>query len=253
MARLGKVLAIAAAKGGTGKTTTAVNLAAALAVTARVTLADLDPQASATLALGQVPTSDPWTAAPIALQLDGFPADALELRPGGRALALGGRDQAARHVAGVYARTPPDVGRTSDVGYSVMVLDCPPGLTPLTLAALEAADVVLVPVEASPLALPGLLDIDAVIGSLTRKPILRVVLVRVNERRILTADVRERIRTDYGGALYRTEIPEDVRAAEAPGYGLPVTLYAPHSRAALAYIELARSVRRDLTGKLVTV
>lgn len=247
MSRLGKVLAIAAAKGGTGKTTTAVNLAAALAVTARVTLADLDPQASATLALGQVPTSDPWNAAPIALQLDGFPADALELRPGGRALALGGRDQAARHVAGGWMSKP------RDVATCVTVLDCPPGLTPLTLAALEAADVVLVPVEASPLALPGLLDIDAVIGSLTRKPILRVVLVRVNERRILTADVRERIRTDYGGALYRTEIPEDVRAAEAPGYGLPVTLYAPHSRAALAYIELARSVRRDLTGKLVTV
>ena len=101
--------------------------------------------------------------------------------------------------------------------------------------------------EASPLALPGLADVAAVVETLTPRPRLRVALVRVQARRQLTGDVRERIEADYRGALYGAEIPEDVRAAEAPGFGLPVTLYAPRSRASESYLELAGAVRRDLT------
>jgi chromosome partitioning protein len=260
------VLTIAGAKGGVGKTTTAVSLAAILAARQAVTLEDLDPQASATLALGQTPPADPWTAEP--LELAGLPA-LFTLRPGGRALAMGTADRVRTHLARSLDRGPAGrlgSGRTvvgvagNTVGNTVTgagllrnvepggltVRDCPPGLSPLTVAAIEGADLVLVPLEASPLALPGLADVAAIVASLPSPPRLRAVLVRVNPRRILTGDVRDRIRADYPGALYAEEIPEDVRAAEAPGFGLPVTVYAPSSRSALAYGQLARAVVRDL-------
>lgn len=229
-----RVIAIAGAKGGTGKTTTAVNLAAALAERGeRVALQDLDPQASATLALGIDATPDPWTAAPRSLELDGLP-EPLTLRPGGRLLMLAGERDAGALLD------------NSGESWDALVYDCPPGLDRLALAAIEAADLVLVPLEATPLALASLSDVAALLPG-SRRTRLRAVLVRSNPRRILTADVRERVERTYRGALYGTQIPEDVRAAEAPGHGLPVTVYAPSSRAAAAYRELAREVLADLT------
>ena len=114
------------------------------------------------------------------------------------------------------------------------------------LAALGAADLVLVPLQATPLALASLTDVAAVLERLSAPPELRAVLVQVNRRRRLTADVRRRVREVFPGVLYRTLVPEDVKAAEAPGYGLPVGRYAGWSRAAKAYRQLAREVEKDL-------
>ena len=200
----------------------------------RVTLLDLDPQSSATLACGQEPSPDPWQEASRVLELDGIPEGALEIVPGGRALAQGTLER-VHHLL-----------EATGEGRDFVIADTPPGLSPLTLAAIAAASLVLVPVEATPLALTGLGDVAAVVSSLPRPPRLRALLVRVNERRLLTRDVREQLRAAYGRELYRVEVPEDVRAAEAPGFGLPVPCYAPRSRAAEAYAELAPAVLRDL-------
>ncbi len=222
------VLTIAGAKGGTGKTTTAVNLAAELAVRGRrVALQDLDPQASATLALGAEPAEDPFSARSADL------GGGLLLHPAGRSLALAGEPEARALLNG-----KPDA--------ELLVVDCPPFLGALTIAALGAADLVLVPLQATPLALASLTDVAAVLERLREPPELRAVLVQVNIRRRLTRDVRRRVREVFPGVLYRTQVPEDVKAAEAPGYGLPVGRYAGWSRAAKAYRQLAREVARDL-------
>lgn len=225
-----KVLTIAGAKGGTGKTTTAVNLAAELAaLVGTVELQDLDPQASATLALGRSPAT-----APLEADVEDV-GSGLRLRPGGRALALAGERE-------VRARL--EDGRGSAA--ALLVVDCPPFLGALSMAALAAADLVLVPLQPTPLALASLTDVAALLRELGRTPRLRAVLVQVNPRRLLTGDVRTRIEEVYPGSLYATEIPEDVKAAEAPGFGQPVGQYAAWSRAAGAYRELAGEVFRDL-------
>ena len=230
------VLTIAGAKGGTGKTTTAVNLAAELALGGRrVALQDLDPQASATLALGAEPAEDPFSAEPRNFPpAGGFDGDGkLLLCPAGRSLALAGEPEARALLNGK---------RDAEL----LVVDCPPFLGALTIAALGAADLVLVPLQATPLALASLTDVAAVLERLSAPPELRAVLVQVNIRRRLTGDVRRRVREVFPGVLYRTLVPEDVKAAEAPGYGLPLSRYAGWSRAAAAYRQLAREVEKDL-------
>ncbi len=228
------VLTIAGAKGGTGKTTTAVNITAELALGGRrVALQDLDPQASATLALGVEPVEDPFSAEPVAFPNGTRTRGGGLLYPAGRSLALAGEPEARALLNG-----RPDA--------ELLVVDCPPFLGALTIAALGAADLVLVPLQATPLALASLTDVAAVLERLREPPELRAVLVQVNTRRRLTRDVRRRVREVFPGVLYRTLVPEDVKAAEAPGYGLPVGRYAGWSRAAKAYRQLAREVEKDL-------
>jgi len=223
----GFTLAVVGAKGGTGKTTTAVSLAVALASSRRpVLLHDLDGQASASLALGHLPATDPLT--------ESWTEDAslhLRLLRGGRGLA-GAPIQALRHTLEAHASDAP-----------LRVLDTPPVLGPATLAAVEAANLIIVPLAPNPLELPTLRDVAAIPGVRDR---LRAVLVRVHPRRRLSADVAALIEEEYPGVLYRTHIPEDVRAAEAPGYGTPLLTYAPKSKAALAYLALAAEVERDM-------
>lgn len=230
-----QVLTVAASKGGVGKTTTTLNLGYLLARRGvRVSLLDLDPQSSLTLAFGEAPSASPWEERSRLLELEGLEPGALELIPAGRALALGTVERVRRLIE-----------RASE-GRDLLVVDTPPGLTPLSVAALELASLVLVPLEASPLALPGLADVAAVVEGLTPPPALRVVLSRVHPRRILTDDVRTQLAASYAGALYDVAIPEDVRCAEAPGFGLPVTLYARRATSAAAYERLARAVAKDL-------
>jgi chromosome partitioning protein len=226
-------LTVCGAKGGTAKTTTAVTLAVELAALGRrVLLYDLDPQASATLALGMEPVAAPLEAEPVAIGEGGR----LRLRPGGRAL----EDLTAAEARELLAR--------EDAGVDVRVLDLPPRLGGLAVEALRVSALVLVPLRPSPLDLPAFRDVAALVASMEDPPRLRAVLTQVHSRRLLTRDVAEYLEAQGAGVLYGAQIPEDVRAAEAPGYGQAVTLYAPSSRAAEAYRELAREVAEDLTA-----
>lgn len=229
-----RILAVTGAKGGTGKTTTAVNLAAALgSMGYRVELRDLDPQASATRALGQVPTEDPLGARAIPLRHARLPDGYLILRPAGRSLIR--VEQSGASANGLVAPH-------AYWGAHVLVLDCPPALGNLTMAALGAADVALVPIEASPLATVALEDLEVTLRELPRRPALRAVWTRMQGRRRLSAETRERIEARFAATLCATAIPEDVRAAEAPGKELPLTLYAPSAVASGAYESLAREM-----------
>ena len=233
-----RVLAVTGAKGGTGKTTTAVNLSAAFAALGhRVELRDLDPQASATRALGQPPEADPVTARPLPLRHQLLPSGMLLLRPAGRSLI-----QVEQGV-----RTPGDLvkphwGWNADL----LILDCPPALGALTMSALAVAHVALVPVEATPLAFFGLRDLKEALAEIEGRPKLRAVLTRLQRRRNLTGDMRSRLEAEFPGVLCESEIPEDVRAAEAPGAELPITLHAPGAPSSRAYVELASEVEKLL-------
>lgn len=235
-----RILAVTGAKGGTGKTTTSVNLAAALgSMGYRVELRDLDPQASATRALGQPPADDPLTVRAVPLRHTRLPDGFLILRPAGRSLIR------------VEQGNSPANGLVTPHAYwgaHLLLIDCPPALGNLTMAALAAADVALVPIEASPLATVALRDLAAMLSDLPAadRPVLRAVWTRMQGRRRLSAETRERIEAEFPGTVCDTAIPEDVRAAEAPGQELPLTLYAPNAAASTAYEELAREIAVSL-------
>jgi len=227
-----RTLTVCGAKGGTAKTTTAVTLAAELAALGfTVHLFDLDPQASATLALGVEPVGAPLDAEPVPIGEGGR----FQLWPGGRALE-----------ALTVAQARELLGR--EEGADVRVLDLPPRLGGVAVEALRVSALALVPLRPSPLDLPAFRDVASLLSGMEPTPTLRAVLTQVHGRRRLTRDVADYLENSAPGSLYRTQIPEDVRAAEAPGYGLAVTVYAPSSRAAAAYRELAREIVEDLRG-----
>lgn len=218
-------LTVAGLKGGVAKTTSAVTVAAGMAEAGYlVRLVDLDPQASATLSLGLAPATEPLRSVPV--RVDSV-AGSLELLRGGRSLATLDDTAATSFLA------------QAGGGAEVMVVDTPPALSPLTIAALRAATAVLAPLEPTPLAIPSLRDLEALLGSLEAPPALWALLVRVQARRTLTADVEALLEEEFPGVLVGS-IPEDVRAAEAPGYGLPLLAYARSSRAAEAYSDLVK-------------
>lgn len=229
-----RTLTVAGLKGGVGKTTSAVNLAAELAARGwRVRLLDLDPQASATLSLGVEPAADPFGALPVVVELD-LERGSLEVAPGGRALARADEARAGQHIE--------NAGR----GVELLVVDTPPTLSPLMLAALKATDAVLAPVEATPLSLPSLRDLGDLLASLDAPPRLLALLVRVQARRTLTGDVEELLAREFPHANLPVTVPEDVRAAEAPGFGVPLLRHARSSRAGVAYRQAAELLEEAL-------
>ena len=233
---MGRTLVVAGLKGGVAKTTTAVSLAAAWAMEGRrVLLVDLDPQASSSLAVGQQPAPDPLRTDPIPVHMPGADGT-LELLAGGRSWTRARQREVERHLARV---------RMND---ALTVVDTPPSYSPLTAAALRAADVVLAPVECTPLSIPSLRDLSSLIESQADPPALRALLVRVQRRRLLTGEVADLIGADFPGVLVDVVVPEDVRAAEAPGHGVPLCLYAARSRAAEAYHQCATLLGKDLWG-----
>jgi chromosome partitioning protein len=242
----GRVYALANQKGGVGKTTTAINLAACLAEAGERTLVvDLDPQANATSGLGERANGSssldlldgiplPRLAKPTRFaRLDLVPAKA-ELA--GAAVELSRRGDGERYLADALTSATDD--------YAFVFVDCPPSLGPLTVNALAAADRVLVPVQAEYYALEGLAQL---VGSVElvrsrlnpRLALGGVLLTMVDRRTRLAADVAAEVRRHFGELVFRASVPRSVRVAEAPSHGLPVTAYDRASAGADAYWKVA--------------
>jgi chromosome partitioning protein len=240
-----KVYAFANQKGGVGKTTTAVNLAACLAEAGeRALVIDLDPQANATSGLGMSANGsssyDLLDGAPLADLVKPTAFENLFLVPSkqelaGAAVELSRRDDGDRYLAQALEHTD---------GFDFVLLDCPPSLGPLTVNALAAADRVIVPVQAEYYALEGLAQLVQSINLIKarlnpRLEIAGVLLTMADGRTRLSADVEAEVRRHFGELVFTAVVPRSVRVAEAPSHGLPVTHYDRRSRGAEAYWKVA--------------
>ena len=243
---MGRVYAIANQKGGVGKTTTAINLAACLAEAGeRSLVVDLDPQANATSGLGErangTSSIDLLDGAPLRELAKPTRFENLDLVPAkpdlaGTAAELARRGDAERYLAEALA--------TANGDYAFVFVDCPPSLGPLTVNALAAADRVIVPLQAEYYALEGLAQlvrsIDLIRARLNpRLAIAGVVLTMVDRRTRLAADVDAEVRRHFGNLVFNASVPRSVRVAEAPSHGLPVTAYDRRSAGADAYWKVA--------------
>ena len=242
----GRIIALANQKGGVGKTTTAINLAACLAEAGeRALLVDLDPQANATSGLGEkangVSSFDLLDGAAIAEIARPTRFQNLELVPARPDLA-GAAVELSRHVDGErYLQSSLDGARES---YGYVFLDCPPSFGTLTVNALAAADSVIVPVQAEYYALEGL---SQLLGSIElvkarlnpRLSVAGLLLTMVDSRTRLAQDVEREVRTHFGDLVFRTTVPRSVRLAEAPSHGLPAIAYDRRSAGADAYWKVA--------------
>jgi chromosome partitioning protein len=242
----GRVYAVANQKGGVGKTTTAVNLAACLAEAGeRALVVDLDPQANATSGLGMRANGsssyDLLDGAPLSELTRPTRFPNLYLVPAkpdlaGAVVELSRREDGERFLA-----------RSLDgaaEGFAFVFLDCPPSLGPLTVNALAAADRVLVPVQAEYYALEGLSQllrsVELVRARLNpRLAVAGVVLTMVDRRTRLASDVEAEVRRHLGTLVFRTAVPRSVRLAEAPSHGLPAIAYDRYSAGAEAYWKVA--------------
>ena len=252
-----RVIAIANQKGGVGKTTTAVNLAASLAATRRrVLLMDLDPQGNATMGSGIDKSQLQRGACEVLLGESDLAAALIPVAEGGFMLLPANQDLTA---AEVRLLTLP-IGREVKLrqalqpkreAFDVILIDCPPALNMLTVNALVAADSVLIPMQCEYYSLEGLSALlttveqirEAANPQLSIEGVLRTMF---DPRNNLANEVSAQLVTHFGDKLFRTIIPRNIRLAEAPSFGKPALFHDRESRGALAYLALAgEMIRRE--------
>ncbi|HEY5199166.1 MAG TPA: ParA family protein [Solirubrobacteraceae bacterium] len=245
------IFAVANQKGGVGKTTTAVNLAACIAEAGyRTLLIDVDPQANATVGLGMARALRPSVydvlggACEVAAAIHPTSVEGLSLIPAGAGLA--GANVELPRIRG-SENILRDALRTLGDRFDFVLLDCPPSLGPLTVNALVAADKLIVPVQAEYYALEGLAALLETVAIVQRdlNPQLTVggmLLTMYDSRTRLGQDVAAEVRQHFPELLFDTVIPRNIRISEAPSFGVPVTVHDPYCAGSVAYVALAREV-----------
>ncbi|HXI56708.1 MAG TPA: AAA family ATPase [Polyangia bacterium] len=261
---MGKIIAVANQKGGVGKTTTAVNLAASLAAAEkRVLLVDVDPQGNASSGLGHARGDSgpsiydvlvderPVTEVIRKTELPTLDLIAATADLAGAEIELVSLPERETRLRGPLRAAARD--------YDYVIIDTPPSLGLLTLNALAAADSVLVPLQCEYYALEGLSDLQNTINLVGQSlnpglTIEGIVLCMVDTRQNLTEQVASEVRTHFEGKVYATTVPRNVRLSEAPSFGKPIILYDISSKGAKSYLDLAREfLSRHAAGAAVTV